>query len=132
MPHTDGRFCNFEFFPTMKTQVYLMRLDCIFSFIYVLALAKRTENCDFEFSNLHFELTLYCTLFYIDMMNSCKHEKIELDDFVSHETDEKGRCTKYLCYSHCLTCNLKFRKFFKLLDSKGKIRTYVMLKEERE
>lgn len=66
------------------------------------------------------------------MMNSCKHEKIALDDFVSHETDEKGRCTKYLCYSHCLECNLKFRKFFKLLDSKGRIRTYVMLKEERE
>ena len=66
------------------------------------------------------------------MMNSCKHEKIALDDFISHETDEKGRCTKYMCYSHCLTCNLKFRKFFKLLDSKGKIKTYVMLKEERE
>ncbi len=65
-------------------------------------------------------------------MNACKHEKIELDDFVSHETDEKGRCTKYLCYSHCSICNLKFRKFFKLLETKGKIKTYVMLKEERE
>ena len=29
-------------------------------------------------------------------MNTCKHEKIALDDFVSHETDAKGRCTKYL------------------------------------
>ena len=66
------------------------------------------------------------------MMNSCKHEKIILDDFVSHETDDLGRCTKYLCYSHCLICNHKFRKFFKLLDGKSKIRTYVMLKEERE
>ena len=66
------------------------------------------------------------------MMNTCKHEKIELDDLVSHETDEKGRCTKYLCYSHCSICNLKFRKFFKLLETKGKIKTYVMLKEERE
>ncbi len=66
------------------------------------------------------------------MMNTCKHEKIVLDDFTSHETDEKGRCTKYLCHSHCSKCNLKFRKFFKLLDSKSKIRTYVMLKEERE
>ena len=47
-------------------------------------------------------------------------------------TGEKGRCTKYLCHSHCSMCNLKFRKFFKLLDSKGKSRTYVMLKEERE
>ncbi len=65
-------------------------------------------------------------------MNACKHEKIELDDFVSHETDEKSRCTKYLCYSHCSICNLKFRKFFKLLETKGKIKTYVMLKEERE
>ncbi len=66
------------------------------------------------------------------MMKSCMHEKIALDDFVSHETDQKGRCTKYLCHSHCTVCNLKFRKFFKLLESKGKIKTYVMLKEERE
>ena len=65
-------------------------------------------------------------------MNTCKHEKIALDDFISQETDEKGRCTKYLCYSHCLTCNHKFTKFFKLLDSKSKIKTYVMAKEERE
>jgi len=55
-----------------------------------------------------------------------------LDDFISHETDEKGRCTKYLCYSHCSDCNLKFRKFFKLLDSKGKVRTYVLAKEGYE
>jgi len=65
-------------------------------------------------------------------MNTCKHEKIALDDFISQETDEKGRCIKYICYSHCLTCNLKFRKFFKLLDSKGKIKIFVMAKEERE
>ncbi len=80
----------------------------------------------------HFELTLYCTLSYTDMMNTCKHEKIELDDFISHETDEKGRCIKYRCYSHCSTCNLKFKKFFELFDSKGKIKTYVMTKEEHE
>ena len=73
----------------MKTQVYRMRLDCIFSFIYMLAPAKRTEYCDF-ISNLHFELALYCILNYIDMTNTCKHEKIALDDFISHETDEKG------------------------------------------
>ncbi len=65
-------------------------------------------------------------------MNTCKHEKIALDDFISQETDKKGRCIKYICYSHCLTCNLKFRKFFKLLDSKGKIKIFVMAKEERE
>ena len=65
-------------------------------------------------------------------MNTCKHEKIVLDDFISHETDEKGRCTKYLCYSHSSDCNLKFRKFFKLLDSKGKVRTYVLAKEGYE
>ncbi len=66
------------------------------------------------------------------MMNTCKHEKITLDDFISHETDKKGRCTKYLCYSHCSACNLKFKKFFELLDRKGKIKTFVMTKEEHE
>ena len=65
-------------------------------------------------------------------MNMCKHEKIALDDFISHKTDEKDRYTKYLCYSHYSACNLKFIKFFKLFDSKDKIRTYVMEKEEYE
>ena len=65
-------------------------------------------------------------------MNTCKHEKIVLDDFISHKIDEKGRCTKYLCYSHCSDCNLKFRKFFKLLDNKSKVRTYVLAKEGYE
>jgi len=59
-------------------------------------------------------------------MNTCKHEKIILDDFISHETDENGRCTKYLCFSHYSTCNLKFRKFFELLDSKNRIKSFVL------
>jgi len=59
-------------------------------------------------------------------MNTCKHEKIILDDFISHETDENSRCTKYLCFSHCSTCNLKFRKFFELLDSKNRIKSFVL------
>jgi len=47
-------------------------------------------------------------------MYECKHENIIYDDFISYEMDDKGRCTKYVSYSHCSNCNRKFRKFFKL------------------
>jgi hypothetical protein len=65
-------------------------------------------------------------------MNECKHESIIYDDFISYETDDKGRCTKYVSYSHCSNCNRKFRKFFKLIAGELKARTYVLEKEEHE
>ncbi len=63
-------------------------------------------------------------------MDKCNHEKIIYDDFVSHDTDDKGRCTKYVSYSHCSNCNRKFRKFFKLVTGELKTKTYVLEKEE--
>ena len=65
-------------------------------------------------------------------MNECKHENIIYDDFISYETDDKGRCTKYVSYSHCSNCTRKFRKFFRLVTAELKTRTYVLEKEEYE
>ena len=62
----------------------------------------------------------------------CAHKKIVNDDFISFQTDENGRCVKYLSTSHCSKCGHKFRKFFKLVNGKGKNKTYVLEKEEHD
>jgi len=65
-------------------------------------------------------------------LKECNHKKIVYDDFTSFKTDELGRCTWYVCLSHCSDCNHKFKKFFKIVDDKFRIKTYIIEKEEHE
>ncbi len=65
-------------------------------------------------------------------MKECNHEKIVYDDFTSYMTDELGRCTGYVCLSDCSDFNHNLKKFFKIVDDKFRIRTFVLEKEEYE
>ncbi|MGD2106411.1 MAG: hypothetical protein PVH93_02280 [Nitrosopumilaceae archaeon] len=62
----------------------------------------------------------------------CNHESIMYDDFTAFNVDNKGRCTGYVCLSHCKDCSHKFKKVFKKVSENSDMKTFVLERNEYE
>jgi hypothetical protein len=54
------------------------------------------------------------------------------DDFTAFNVDNKGRCTGYVCLSHCKDCSHKFKKVFKKVSENSDMKTFVLERNEYE